>query len=371
MVDLTRLVKAEKATSTDNKALNLRRIFEYVGEIRAIHASGFIEFSDGESAQRAVALEIPGVRVFDVASSPRLAEQYRKVNPSAFTEGPTEDKPRPAPPSSPKASILRSLKSAKPVSSHPRRRPLSHPSVSSAAPATTPSAPLDDHILIRLCGEIITLDLSSLASDPATIIELLRLPACDRGNWLIVAAYYRRMGNHKCAKEVMEAMLEAVKTFNIPDNDLKPAFLLLSGCETDLGKMEKLKGDSEKASKHYGNAGKWLRKVYGSNPPPESDNPRGTFRPGASLRTRIEARASPGPDYRKLEREVQSLRDRHARDTTLISEFRTLKRRLEDSIAVERAVRRRMDSEVDQLIRERDGARRMVTIANEQLQRRH
>jgi hypothetical protein len=61
---------------------------------------------------------------------------------------------------------------------------------------------------MRLCGENITLDLPSLAGNPATVIELLKVTLSERGNWLIVAAYYRRTGNPAAAVLVVTAMLE-------------------------------------------------------------------------------------------------------------------------------------------------------------------
>ncbi|KAF7315551.1 40S ribosomal protein [Mycena indigotica] len=291
MVDLTTLVKAEKTTSSE--FINLRRLFEGCGEIRAIHASGFVEFADARSAERAIALNINGVRVFQVASSSRLVEQYRKVNPSAFAESsrqhPADEKSRRAPAST--NTIFRSLKTTqKPVSSHTPPQP-STP-VASPSSVIAPKAS-QNRILIRLCGEIVTLDLTSLPSEnPTTVIELLNATH-DRGNWLIVAAYYRRTGNPKGAKEVMTAMLDALKELNIPENDLKPAFLLLSGCETDLAKIEKLKGDSKQASEHYSKGEKWLRKVYGENLPPFSQESNGV----SALNNPVIR--PPGPDYQK------------------------------------------------------------------------
>ena len=64
---------------------------------------------------------------------------------------------------------------------------------------------------MRLCGENITLDLRSLAGDPATVIQLLKLTSSERGNWLIVAAHFRRTGNAQGAKDVVNAMLEGAK----------------------------------------------------------------------------------------------------------------------------------------------------------------
>ncbi len=46
----------------------------------------------------------------------------------------------------------------------------------------------------------------------------------------------------------------------IPDADLKPAFLFLASCETELAKKMKL-NDAVSAAQHFQNAQKWLQKV--------------------------------------------------------------------------------------------------------------
>ncbi|KAF7361787.1 40S ribosomal protein [Mycena venus] len=435
---LKRVVKVEQSTHPGQS----EAAFRSSSLCRALHPSGFIEFADVASAERALSLElsIPGVRVFDVASQPRLVNQYRVVNPSAFEEGDDlqsnsatgrssgslvgRDRVDDVLPSSNPSSVpetgllLQSLKSSdapvscgsgpqadtvenRPTSSNDPLLPftpsvaLSHslpahlssppPSSSSAA---NPFHSIENRILMRLCGENITLDLRSLPGNPATVIELLKVTLSERANWLVVAAYYRRNGNPEGAVAVVTAMLEALKQFNIPENDLKPAFLLLSGCETDLGKLARSKGDTDKGSEHYSNAQKWLHQVYGADiPPVPSDQPsavdpkcKGTTPPRApaSLRSRIDTSGTapsaprshpPSPNQRMLEREIQSLRDRHTHNTNVLADVRASKRKLEDTVEVERVVRRRLQRELDEVMKERDIARRMETLALDQMKR--
>ncbi|KAJ7091262.1 hypothetical protein C8R44DRAFT_417243 [Mycena epipterygia] len=443
MDSLNRVVKVEKSTP---ESLNLRRIFgPPCGEIRALHASGFIEYADAAGADRALALapklDIAGVRVLNVASQPRLVDQYRVVNPSAFSDdmqsnagtgrssGVRNDlggmdrallaRPDPplVPPSVPETGVLlQALKSSdtpvsrpsippasaeiRNISSNvilpPRSLPAALPSLAGSSPsAVNPFPCIESHILMRLCGENITLDLRSLAGDPASVIELLKVTASERGNWLIVGAYYRRIGNPEGAKAVVTAMLEALKQFNIPESDLKPAFLLLSGCESDLGKIARATGDATKVSEHYSNAQKWLHKVYGTSTPPLAsspssvDDPKRTIvddskrpivlgppRAPASLRSRIDTSAPsaprshpPSPNHRLLEREIQSLRDRHTYNTNVISDIRSEKRRLEEAVEMERNVRRKVQRELDEVVKERDTARRMEHLAVDQMKR--
>ncbi|KAJ7780536.1 hypothetical protein DFH07DRAFT_792626 [Mycena maculata] len=443
MDSLKRVVKVEK--STPGSLLNLRRIFgpSSCGEIRALHASGFIEFVDVVGAERAVSLklDIPGVRVLDVATQPRLVDQYRVINPFAFAEGHDfrsnaatgvrtdvggknraplgnpnirrpDDKVLPSPGSSvlPETGLfLQALKSSdtpvshssgadienRPISSNaalPSPKPplhLSHsfPAASSASLAN-PFTCIENRVLMRLYGENISLDLSSLAGDPVTVIELLQVTASERANWLIVGAYYRRTGNPEGAKAVISAMLQALKQFNIPETDLKPAFLLLSGCEVDLGKIARFKGEpADKISEHYSNAQKWLHKVYGdiaalpvseslSEDDPKTTRMATTPKAPASIRSRIDTSAPPAlrsyppsPNQRMMDREMQSLRDRYTHSVSVISDMRASKRKLENSFEKERDVRRRLERDLDEVLRERDEARRMEARAVDQMKR--
>ncbi|KAF8210401.1 hypothetical protein K438DRAFT_1809618 [Mycena galopus ATCC 62051] len=387
MDSLRRVVKVASESS-----FNVRRVFQNCGEI----------------AERAVSLkvDIPKVRVFAVAASQPLVEQYRVVNPSAFAgddnmqsnSDPKPGNPRPVPETGLLLPTL--LKSGTPVSSGPRfdvvekaATPiaLSHSfpaHLSSPAPSSAATCIENrslDRILMRLYGEPITLDLPALADDPPTVIQLLKITLSERGNWLIVGAYYRRIGNPAAAIAVVTAMIEAMKQFNIPDNEFKPAFLLLSGCETDLGKLARSKGDADKVLEHYDNAQKWLHRIYGANIPPlpspspstGNSKPKTTTPPRAptSLQSRIDtsgpAPSAPRahPDPRMMEREIQSLRARHTHNTNVLADVRASKRKLEDTVEVERVVRRRLQNELDKVTKERDNARRMEVLALDQMKR--
>ncbi|KAJ7924938.1 hypothetical protein B0H13DRAFT_1976807 [Mycena leptocephala] len=384
MDSLKRVVKVEKSTP---ESLNLRRIFG-----PELFLSCLTLWPDAASAERAVSLklDIAGVRVLQVVSQPRLVDQYRVVNPSAFAEGddlqsnagtgrssglvrnelggnrverPNNGRPDNLETSSsgPQTSLLlQTLKSSD--------TPISHPS---GPQADTVETRPKNRILMRLCGENITLDLRSLAGNPVTVIELLKVTSSERGNWLIVGAYYRRTGNPAGAREVVTAMLEALKQFNIPETELKPAFLLLSGCETDLGKLARVKGDTDKASEHYSNAQKWLHRVYGASLPPLAPIHRtrigqsaaGTCLSPFSFDTGApSAPRSSSPNPKILEREIQSLRDRHTHNTNVIADIRASKRKLEDTIEGDRR-------ELDEVAKERDNARRMENLALNQMKR--
>jgi chromosome segregation ATPase len=70
-----------------------------------------------------------------------------------------------------------------------------------------------------------------------------------------------------------------------------------------------------------------------------------------------------------LEREIQSLRDRHTHNTNVIADIRASKRKLEDTIEGDRVARRRLQRELDEVAKERDNARRMENLALDQMKR--
>lgn len=248
-------------------------------------------------------------------------------------------------------------------------------------------------ITMSLCDQVFTYNLQCLQPDPREIIELLKLTASDKGNWVLVGAHYRRTGSPLASIAVMSAMLEEMTRKQIPDADLKPAFLFLASCETELAKKMKL-GDAVRAAQHFQNAQKWLQKVYGTF----SDNNAGVeslkapvhvarqpvSQPQSKLLRNTKNKPQnnsisdsrqhaklpprpPGPHQKILEREIDSLRDRQSIQATLLSEVRSCKRHLEDDVIHERETRRRMERELDVLRRERDSARRSEAYAVEQL----
>jgi hypothetical protein len=67
---------------------------------------------------------------------------------------------------------------------------------------------LNNKVALSICGQIVTYNLDELEDDPRTIIGLLKLISNERGNWMIVAAHYRRNKNPTAALAVMTAMLQ-------------------------------------------------------------------------------------------------------------------------------------------------------------------
>ncbi|KAK0485853.1 hypothetical protein IW261DRAFT_1452410 [Armillaria novae-zelandiae] len=265
--------------------------------------------------------------------------------------------------------------------------------VAFASSISTDTEAANTCITMSLCDQVFTYNLQCLQPDPREIIELLKLTASDKGNWVLVSVHYRRAGNPLASIAVMTAMLEEMTRKQIPDADIKPAFLFLASCETELAKKTKLY-DAVRAAQHFQNAQKWLQKVYGtfsdnnaaveslkapvhvarqtvsqpqSKPPRNIKNiPQNNTISDSRQHAKLPPRP-PGPHQKILEREIDSLRDRQSIQASLLSEVRSCKRQLEDDIIYERETRRHMEREFDVLRRERDSARRSEAYAVEQL----
>lgn len=238
---------------------------------------------------------------------------------------------------------------------------------------------------------------------------------------MVVAANYRRSSNTSAAISVLDAMTTELMKRGVSEQDIKPAFLMLSGCEVDLAKKAKKKKDTAAASVHYRAAQKWLQRVFGEGaPPPETLARLQPFNAAPSQTTpttatdcsRLSSKpipTSPSPSrlkvpicvlpitpgtpsiatptkpfaaihtkpgnsislsqHRILERELQSLRDRNNDQALLLSEVRNVKRKLEEDNEHERNLRRKLQRKLDELEKERDDARRLETYALDQIKR--
>ena len=90
----------------------------------------------------------------------------------------------------------------------PPKKSLSISAADAARPAVLFPGSRESVIYLALFGEVISCDLKTLGSDPAAIIELLKVTRSETGSYVIVAAHYRRSGLPHSAKLVIEAMLQ-------------------------------------------------------------------------------------------------------------------------------------------------------------------
>lgn len=175
----------------------------------------------------------------------------------------------------------------------------------------------------------------------------------------------------------------------IPEQELKPAFLLLSSCENDLSKLTV--GQGRTNLEHHQKSQKYLQKVYGTmkegSPLVTHPEPSPTIEARTSEASPVTRRPEPSPltarhqmlglpirprspiSPRSDHREMQSLRDRLQHQTDMLADVSSKKRKLEDFYDIERDTRRKLEREIDVLKRERDNARRMEKRALDQMKR--
>ncbi|GLB37540.1 hypothetical protein LshimejAT787_0405910 [Lyophyllum shimeji] len=168
------------------------------------------------------------------------------------------------------------------------------------------------------------------------------------------------------------------------EDDLKPAFILLSGCETDLAKRAKASQSSD-AEEHYQKSQAWLQKVYGKFE--QEIIPKGKTSETLSIPWHRRAQYSPGsrahdgillsPEYSaeesareiRLERRLQALLDERKEQAVILAETRAAKRKLEEGFMFECDRRRRLLREYDGLQKELATARKMEDYALSQVKR--
>ncbi|KAI0253987.1 hypothetical protein BJV78DRAFT_100311 [Lactifluus subvellereus] len=218
--------------------------------------------------------------------------------------------------------------------------------------------PVQTLLSMTLCGHPITFDLKTLDDDPRSIIELLTSTSSDRDKWMIVGAFYRRKGNIHAALMVVTTMVKVLNNLGLNECDMRPAFLMLSSCHTELWKQTRAKDGSETVTSaaHLDMSRRWLQLVYGPlNPEPTSGDdsevldtlaqvdatPRHTHDvPSAHENVTCDKTRISSTD---VERDLQVLRDRQALHVEELASTRESKRRLEDEAVNERVTRRRLE----------------------------
>lgn len=179
-----------------------------------------------------------------------------------------------------------------------------------------------------------------------------------------------------------------MKTRDISTDRLKPAFLLLSGCETDLAK--RAKAENSDPSSHYRGAKYWLQKVYGDTSFGRSLDMRGLstnssdceFKPPWDKSTKLDnlGHLSPADSpvhstprllsrNRVLEREIKTLRGKQKGQRALLTDMRLSNRRLGDDLVYERNMRRKLQRQLAETEKARDCARKLESFALEQIRR--
>src|ERR1700733_1619567 len=153
----------------------------------------------------------------------------------------------------------------------------------------------------------------------------------------------------------------------ISEGDLKPAFLFLSGCETDLAKQAKMTQSTLEVAQHYNNARVWLQKVYGPGNVPMISQAVGVVESNPlslSFQSKSAAQAADrNPNIHPndnpilsaatvarqkiIEHEILSLQNKQQQQSDLLSQTRVAKRKLEDDFDCERDLRYRLQRRLD------------------------
>ncbi|KAF9012440.1 hypothetical protein BDQ17DRAFT_1343895 [Cyathus striatus] len=232
---------------------------------------------------------------------------------------------------------------------------------------------IETRITMNLMGQAIVCDLQEMKTDPRGLIELLKVTSSERGVWMTVGAYYRRVGNPLAAISVMNGLLELMSANNICGESQKSVYLLLAGCEADLARDAKSQQrDTSVVSKHEQNAQNWLHKDKKENAltsvpnlrdlaslkQPEIEDPKKAL--SKEINEPINKQIS---RIRVLEREVQCLRDRLASQSKKMADIRTEKHKLEEDCDYERSLRRQLQKNVEEMKKQCELARKMECFA--------
>ncbi|KAI0790641.1 hypothetical protein C8Q75DRAFT_95652 [Abortiporus biennis] len=234
-------------------------------------------------------------------------------------------------------------------------------------------------------------DSESLPANPDDAISFLvdtASNALSRDKWMVLAGQYRMNGNTEAAIAVLSAMIHVMisPTVGLPEGELKPIFLMLSSCHTEIWKRIRVNGPSEISKMHFEKAKTYLQAVYGTNTPQlsaPSEMLRVRSKSGLNskyirestdsfnMKEQVPQVESPSDSghIKSLEKEIDTLRDRQSTQKTCLAQVRGAKRKLEEDLSLEKRSRRKLERELDTVIQELSGARRGEKYALEQCRR--
>ncbi len=175
----------------------------------------------------------------------------------------------------------------------------------------------------------------------------------------------------------MVTLVMTSSNIGLTEDDLKPAFLMLSSCYNELSKRSQKDGGTS-SDTYQKMAAESLQKVYGTNLPiPGGSIPtaprHGCLADTGNLPKQPKFVQSTSSEdlsrLDKMQREVQSLRDRHTHHSACLSQLRSSKRNLEEDLSEERYCRRKVERELQHASQELTSARRVARSTAEQCRR--
>ncbi|KAF7965902.1 hypothetical protein HWV62_40987 [Athelia sp. TMB] len=233
--------------------------------------------------------------------------------------------------------------------------------VSDVIESSTSSPASQTNLALTISGVVVPYNLNTLDPDPQNIINLLKLSSSERDKWMVTACCYRRNGMSEAAIEIVQTMVEVMMEHGTKEEDLKPAFLMLSACATDVART--LKNGNTKSSEEYAHKARvWFLKAFGETtssrvlepevakvldlePIPFAPKGAGTSAAEPSSPVDPASLNPPLPDL--LHAELVRLRAEKIQLDNRLSVAHASKRRREEDLQAERIVIRRLEHQRD------------------------
>ena len=192
------------------------------------------------------------------------------------------------------------------------------------------------------------------------------------------------------------------RKLGVTDEDMRPAFLMISACYGDQAKRTKDSSglNTPESTEYYQLSLKWLQKVYGASVPLQNQEsshasnltkptrmvenksslkvdssrkreerlalpPRPSFLPAPRAPLPTSPQSSYVNRIRTLEHQVEVLRERNARSENSVAESEAHKRKQERELSHEKWKRRKIQTELDDVSAELKATRRMEKYASD------
>ena len=196
------------------------------------------------------------------------------------------------------------------------------------------------------------------------------------------------------------------RRLGVAEEDMKPAFLMISACHGDQAKRTKDSSglNTPESTRHCQLTLKWLQKVYGTSVPFQNQGstsapdpaeaispaektpslsvdssrnrdgklalpPRPSFLPSPRVSLPTSPQHPSVNRIRILERQVDTLRERNSRSEKAVADSEALKRKYEQELSHEKSKRRKVQAELDEISAELKTTRRMEKYASDSTKR--
>ncbi|KAF7970409.1 hypothetical protein HWV62_24215 [Athelia sp. TMB] len=227
--------------------------------------------------------------------------------------------------------------------------------------SSTSSPASQTNLALTISGVVVPYSLNTLDPDPQNIINLLKVSSSEKDKWMVTACCYRRNGMSEAAIEIVQTMVEVMMEHGTKEEDLKPAFLMLSACATDVART--LKNGNTKSSEDYAHKARvWFLKAFGGTTSsrvlepevakvlylePIPFAPEGAGTSAAEPSSPVDPASLNPPQPGLLHAELVRLRAEKVQLDNRLSVAPASKRRREEDLQAERIVIRRLEHQRD------------------------